>query len=112
MKFKITHVLLLIIVSFCAVAVCRYKQYITEGNFLLTTNASCTPSTEKCFKESADLGFISGPYKKVEILKRYAPKCLEEHNCDKFNCENIPENSCKIAYCSEDTKADGEQCYQ
>lgn len=88
----------------------RYYQYVVEGNFLLEVNMACDPQHEACFSPSADSGIGSGPYKKVEINAHYAPKCLEEHNCENFSCQNIPAGKCTMIHCSDSTRTEGEEC--
>lgn len=93
----------------------RYDQYVLKGNFYLEAYASCDPATEMCFVADCppeeDLECDASPYKKIEMVEREAPKCLEEHTCDTFSC---PANSgnCSVTYCSEDTLDEGEVCLE
>jgi hypothetical protein len=90
----------------------RYYQYVIKKNFILEINTTCDPKTEKCFSPSTDLGFFDTSYKKIRIIENYAPKCLEEHSCESFNCPNNWQNTniCQTTYCSDDTKNEGEEC--
>ncbi len=107
-KFLLTLVFLIVI---CVVAN-RFYQYYINKNFLVEVNAVCDPKTETCFSptcESDELGCEPAPYKKVEILYKDAPRCLEEHNCTEFTCGL--NTQCIITYCSESTLSDGESCF-
>lgn len=71
----------------------------------------CSPDSELCFvtnEEDAYFEFQTKPYKKIEILDKFAPICLEEHTCENFTCHNI--ESCIETHCSDDTLEDGESC--
>jgi len=90
----------------------RFEQYYLLKNFTLEVNTSCNPEIEKCFVmdcQEGDPGCDTSPYKKVEILARDAPKCLEEHSCDSFVCP-VGLVNCSITYCSESALSDGERC--
>jgi len=105
------YIFAIVIILFCLVVGYRYQQYILNKNFTIEVNTSCDPNTEKCFKADCDAtspDCDTATYKKVEILARNAPKCLEEHTCDSFSCDSIA--SCSITYCSTDTLSDGEIC--
>ena len=89
----------------------RYYQYIIQKNFILEVNTICNPQIENCFDAIDDLSFGQNPYEKVSVLAKYAPKCLEEHNCEGFSCQaGLDTNFCLITYCSDETKVDGEEC--
>ena len=90
----------------------RYYQYAVVKNFVLEVNTICNSKLESCFDASEDLSFGQNPYKKVSIIAHYAPKCLENHDCESFSCSEDLKNisQCKITYCSDDTKVDGESC--
>ena len=91
-----------------------YQQYIVDKNFLIDVNTVCNPKTENCFvsdcSPKTDSECDITPYKKIEVLDIYAPKCLEEHNCSVFSCDNKNESDCSVTYCSSDTLEDGEKC--
>lgn len=103
-----------IIVLMMIIGAIRYDQYVIQRNFILDVNTSCDPTTESCFvwdcDPKTDEECDQTPYKKVEILEREAPKCLEEHECENFTCEG--KDSCTVTYCSEDTivEEEGEVC--
>ena len=91
----------------------RFYDYVVDKNLILSIYTPCNPSTEECFitdEENAYFDFQLEPYKKVEIVDKYAPICLEEHNCENFVCDNI--ESCNITYCSEDTLEEWESCVE
>jgi len=112
MKKNIKYLILITPILFLIVSLYRFEQYMVNKNFVIDVNTLCDPSTENCFDSTNDLSFGQNPYKKVEIIARYAPKCLEEHTCESFVCPdnlNNP-NDCIITYCSAETKVDGESC--
>lgn len=90
----------------------RYQQYVVDHNFKLKVNTSCDPTTEACFQAdcdpASDAECDTSPYKKVSILAKEAPACLEEHSCEAFTCDG--KASCSISYCSESEVSDGEVC--
>lgn len=91
----------------------RYYDYFIAKNISLYAFTPCSPDIENCFissEESAYFEFQLEPYKKIEILDKYAPTCLEEHTCENFSCDGI--ESCIVTYCSEETLEDGEYCYE
>lgn len=102
----------LVIICISLIVGYRFHQYMVERNFVIEVNTTCDSKVENCFSASEDLSFGQNPYKKVKIIAHYAPKCLEEHNCESFTCPNDVGNSseCEITYCSNDTKVDGEEC--
>lgn len=103
--------LLIIIACLLLVIAYRYKVYIVDKNFNLTVNTICDPLIEECFNAPDELSFGQNPYKKVEIMYKFAPKCLEEHNCENFYCpQNLDSSKCKIIYCKEESKNEGEEC--
>ena len=108
-KYFIIFILLVTLI----IVLYRYQQYIVSRNFTLEINTVCDAKTENCFV--ADCSIENDPecdtttYKKVEILDNYAPKCLEEHACEAFSCDQIKDN-CSITYCSSSTLEDGEKC--
>lgn len=104
----------LLLIAFCALVVSgfRYYDYVGRHNFMLHAYAPCDPVSEACFSPNCspvdDLSCPSGPYKKVEILDADAPRCLIEHSCSTFSCNDIA--SCKVTYCSNETSEEGESC--
>ena len=105
---------LIIVVVFILLAVVgyRFEQYYVLKNFTLEVNTSCNPEIDKCFVmdcQAGNPGCDTSPYKKVEILARDAPKCLEEHSCDNFVCP-VGSVKCSISYCSQSVLSDGETC--
>ena len=107
--------LFLILLITLIVVFYRYQQYVVDKNFILNVNTVCDPNIENCFTADCLPGTDSEcdttPYKKVKILDRYAPKCLEEHNCSSFSCEKYNSN-CYVTYCSPDTLENGEKCLE
>ena len=99
---------------FCLIAIVvanRYEQYVVRENFTLTLTSSCEPASEQCFDPNSAAGialFEDTPYKKVTIIARNAPPCLEEHTCSDFTCTGIA--GCSITYCSPTNAADDEGC--
>lgn len=79
---------------------------------MLEVGAPCNPEIEKCFVSDCssedDPECDLTPYKKVEILAKEAPSCLEEHSCESFGCNQI--KSCSITYCDNKSKEEGEIC--
>ena len=90
----------------------RYFDYVWEKNTLIYVYAACDPTEESCFivdnEDDAWLEFQLTPYKKVEIVEKYAPVCLEEHTCERFSCNNL--ETCEETLCSDDSLEDGESC--
>lgn len=91
----------------------RYQQYVIKEKFILKVNTACNSINESCFvadcSSEDDTECDVVPYKKVDILNAYAPKCLQEHSCSEFSCESS-ESECSITYCSSDTVEFGEKC--
>ena len=108
------YFLILIALILLVVTGYRYKEYVIDKNFLLKVNTSCNPETEKCFiadESLVDENSDNPPYKKVEVMYRDAPLCLEEHDCTNFSCATgLNENECRVVYCSQDSLEDGEKC--
>jgi hypothetical protein len=108
-----TKVFFIFLVCLILIAVgYRFKEYLIDRSFILELNTVCDPKMENCFNSTTDLSFGQNPYEKVKITASYAPKCLEEHDCDNFSCPTVLKNTevCEITYCSDTTKVDGENC--
>ena len=107
-------VLPLFVVFIMCVVLFRYYDYVIQHNFVMDVNAPCDTSTEQCFVQDCSPtdkpDCPGGPYKKIEIKNADAPRCLENHQCQSFSCDGIA--SCTTTYCSKDTLADGESCFQ
>ena len=91
----------------------RYHQYIISENFILYLNGPCDVSIESCFVWDCDIldpECDASPYKKIEIIAKDAPACLEEHVCEEFSCNGL--DNCRATYCSEDTLEEEERCAQ
>lgn len=112
MNISSKYFLSLVFILFLVLTGYRYYQYMIERNFTLDINTICDSKVNSCFSASEDLSYGQNPYEKVAVTARYAPVCLEEHNCDSFSCPSVlVKNSvCEITYCSDDTKEDGEEC--
>jgi hypothetical protein len=112
MKRQTIYFFVILIALIFIVGGYRYYQYMVEKNFVLELNVICHPENENCFSSSdPDINFGQNPYEKVEIIAKYAPKCLEEHTCNDFSClPSLDNGKCKITYCSEAIKVDGEEC--
>lgn len=90
----------------------NFARYFVFKDYPLNVFTACDPNRYVCFEKVADdpsFSFYSGPYLKVEISAKYAPSCLDEHDCVNFTCEDIP-GFCKITYCSEEDLEEGEMC--
>jgi hypothetical protein len=91
----------------------RYYQYIVNRNFFLSVNTECNPTKEKCFVSDClpekDKECDTSPYKKIKILARESPVCLEEHSCKNFSCADNSKQ-CFIYQCSDSTLEEGEKC--
>jgi hypothetical protein len=115
MNRRAKYFLYFIVLITCVVVFYRYQQYVVNKNFVLKVNTVCDTNTESCFVADCspenDTECDVTPYKKVEILDAYAPKCLEEHNCPAFSCENS-EDKCSVSYCSSDITESGEKCLE
>lgn len=113
MKKGVGYILVLFIIIIAVASINRYKQYVLDRNFVLEVATACG-ATEPgdCFIaicESEDPSDCDTTlYKKVNIIARDAPKCLEEHTCADFSCNGIA--SCNITYCNDDSIEDGEEC--
>ena len=81
-----------------------------DRNFILEINTICDSKANGCFSATDYLSYGQNPYEKVTVTARYAPVCLEEHNCDSFSCPEVlqKDSICEITYCSNDNKDDGE----
>jgi hypothetical protein len=110
MKKYPVGIFVIVILGFACIAGYRYKDYVIDRNFVLSVNTICDPSSELCFDPVTDYSFNDFPYKKVEIIAKNAPPCLEEHMCESFSCDNI--DGCTVIYCSEETKWEGELCLE
>jgi len=109
---KANWLIIVVVLILLAVVGYRFEQYYVLKNFILEVNTSCDSSTDKCFVMACEAGSSdcdTSHYKKVEIVARDAPKCLEEHSCDNFLCSN-GSDKCSITYCSENALSDGETC--
>lgn len=101
--------IIFIFLSLFVVMVYRYYDYVFDKNFVLMMNTKCDPSRELCFStDDPSLDFDKGPYKKIEILAKDAPACLEEHTCENFSCAGI--KSCTETFCSSQNITEGEKC--
>jgi hypothetical protein len=90
----------------------RFADYVWAKNTVLEVYAPCDTTTESCFisdEENAWLDFQLEPYKKIQIVERDAPFCLEEHNCTEFSCAGI--ENCHEELCDESTIEEGEFCF-
>lgn len=95
-----------------SVAANRYHHYIIREDFHLEANASCDPLQDRCFVSDCsvdDPECNPSPYKKVHVLARNAPKCLEEHTCENFQCAP-GDATCAITYCDADNLEEWELC--
>lgn len=114
MKKDLKYILVALFVVIAIIAIHRYEQYVLSRNFLLEVNSSCSPGEGNCFVADCspqdDPSCDLTPYKKIEILARNAPKCLEEHNCEAFSCKGATSGNCQITYCSDDTREEWERC--
>ncbi len=113
MDRRAKYILAFILILILTVVVYRYIDYFLNQNFLVEANTVCNTETESCFKADCSVDIDpecdTTPYKKVEIIARVAPKCLEEHSCEKFSCDGLG-NDCSTTYCSEDVLDKGEVC--
>jgi hypothetical protein len=106
-----------VLVAFLAIAllfgaaVARYLAY-AHGDYLITASVPCDPTSGSCFVaecgEDTEIDCDETPYAKATLLAREAPACLEEHSCATFSCAG--REACAVAFCSDDTAADGERC--
>lgn len=90
----------------------NFNRYFIQRNYSLSVFTSCDVEKFDCFVADPEVGdptYQSGPYSKVEIVAKFAPACLDEHTCQNFTCDGFSEG-CKITYCSEDSKEEGESC--
>ncbi len=101
------YFLILVAISFLIIVGYRYKQYIIDKNFIIETISSCDKNTENCFNPSEEISDV--PYKKIRIVAKFTPNCLEEHTCEVFSCSMV-KGFCEVTYCSKDTVAEGESC--
>ncbi|MDB5244501.1 MAG: hypothetical protein JWN18_371 [Parcubacteria group bacterium] len=94
------------------VIVFTYYRYVIQGDFIMNVVSGCDPTTEKCFLPSCssaeDPSCPPGPYKKIVIRSGDAPRCLENHSCEHFACDNT--SLCTETYCSDAVLEDGESC--
>ena len=92
----------------------NFRRYHIIKNYSLNVFTSCDVEKHNCFQVASGtvdlLPFQVGQYAKVEIIATYAPVCLDEHTCSDFSCDGIIDSACRITYCSEDTKEEGEIC--
>ena len=107
---KLTKYFNIIILSIIVLVFCyRFYDYRIKENYFIEVNAPCDISTEKCFQSDGTANNDAGPYKVVDILKKYAPDCLEEHSCQDFTC-SVDSKYCTIRYCDVNTNKEGEKC--
>jgi hypothetical protein len=110
---RISHFALLMALLLTVLVGYRFYDYAIGKNFTIDIYTDCNPAEHSCFLlEDLDMGYgiEDGPYERVSIVSKHAPACLEEHSCEDFTCEGLPEESCTITYCSEDTVGEGEVC--
>jgi hypothetical protein len=89
----------------------RYADYVWAKNSLLTLYAPCDMASESCFISDEENSWVDlqlEPYKKITVIEKYAPYCLQEHTCERFSCDEVP--SCQQILCSVDNLESGEQC--
>lgn len=104
-------VALLAIALLLGAAVARYLAY-SQGDYPITAFVPCDPAGGSCFVaecgEDAEVGCDATPYAKATLQAREAPACFEEHSCTAFSCAG--RETCIVAFCSDDTAAEGERC--
>lgn len=89
----------------------RFADYVIEKNTVLSIYTTCDPVSESCFISDEDNAYFEiqlEPYKKIEVIEKYAPACLEEHSCSSFSCDGI--ESCSEVLCNDATTEEGEWC--
>ena len=111
MKSSEKYFIFIFLVIILSIILYRFKDYIIDRNFDLIVNTKCSEGEKNCFKSDCTPGpdCDETPYKKVQISSNGAPKCLEEHTCENFTC-NENYKKCSITYCSNETLSDGEVC--
>lgn len=104
--------LLLVIAALLVVVAYRYDEYVLQRDFTLVVTAPCDTSAHSCFisdcSPADNPGCVVGPYEKVKILAREAPRCLEEHSCSSFSCTAYA--TCSATFCTSNVLEDGESC--
>jgi hypothetical protein len=104
--------LLLVAFSIIFVSANRYRGYIQKGEFMITTQITCSPSSTSCFVadcEPTDPGCDTTPYKKISLLAKEADQCVLEHTCTNFSCPT-GSSTCTVTFCSNDNLESGEKC--
>jgi hypothetical protein len=108
------YLLTVIIVLIIGAVWYRYQDYVVNENFILSVSTTCDTTTNNCFVADCSIDedpeCDQTPYSKIEILKRDAPSCLEEHVCENFSCTGI--NTCKETFCSDQNLEEGERCLE
>ena len=106
-----SSVLVLTIILVGIVGYRAYEDFIVD-DIVLHVDAPCDPREASCFivadPDQASFGFQAEPYKKIEVIDRYAPACLEEHTCASFSCAGV--YGCTELACTDNTLDTGESC--
>jgi hypothetical protein len=111
-KYKPTNFLIFITFIVFFVIGHNFIRYYIEKDYPVQAFSMCDATVHNCFNADPDIAdptFQTGPYSKVNITARSAPSCLDEHSCNDFTCKDIS-GFCKVLYCSNDIKEEGESC--
>ncbi|MEN9647420.1 MAG: hypothetical protein RLY57_224 [Candidatus Parcubacteria bacterium] len=107
-----TYLILLITILISTLIWYRFNDFVINKNFVINVAVNCNTEIEQCFVSDCNTEIDSEcdqePYKKISILKKYAPACLEEHSCENFKCSDF--QSCMEINCSEASLDEGEIC--
>lgn len=91
----------------------RFADYVWAKNTTFFVYIPCDSSVESCFISDEDYAWFEfqlEPYKKIEVVEKYAPFCLQEHNCESFSCSNI--ETCVETLCDDSVLEEGESCVE
>jgi hypothetical protein len=91
-----------------------FFHYYLNKNYPVFSLTSCDPHVDSCFianEGSANFPFAEKPYRKVEVVAKNAPLCLDEHTCTDFTC-GAGDSSCIITTCNSDSLEEGGHCVE
>lgn len=111
---KKTYFLFILGVFVLTLAGHNFARYYLKRDYVLQVFTQCDPGKYSCFEVDpavSDLVFQTKPYKKVQIVAKHAPSCLDEHDCQEFYCTK-DDDTCQITYCSQDTIEGSEKCIE
>lgn len=106
------HIMFYILVPLIIiVSAVSFYRFIIKGNYVVSYQGSCDPTTEKCFVGCEDDACMKESY--YTKVQKYAPDLSAECGKDITDCESANvclsnDRNCSITYC--DTETDNNIC--